>query len=190
VSDAGYRIAGTGSIGVKRYLCLLENENNPKQKKLLDMKQVLPSCITAYSTLKQHDWPGEAERVIKVQEMMQQVTPAYLASFQYNGNWYVVKEIQPSADKVSINKSVENNKAVEKYIADLGMIVASAQLRSSSRHKTATAEELGDFAKEENWQPVVTDWSQQYARQVEKDYLIFCQAWKDRYFEGAPITGT
>jgi hypothetical protein len=114
--------------------------------------------------------------------MMQQVTPAYLASFQYNGNWYVVKEIQPSADKVSIDKYAKNGQAVGKYIADLGMIVASAQLRSSGRHKAATAEELDDFAKEENWQPVVTDWSQQYARQVEKDYLIFCQAWKEGYF--------
>ncbi len=182
VTDAGFRIAGTGSIGVKRYLCLLENENNRKQKRLIDVKQALPSSILYYVNLKQPEWQNETERVIKVQEMMQQVTPAYLSSFQYLDDWYSVKEIQPTADKVSINHAIKEPRQVEQYLSNLGMITASAQLRSSGRYNTATADELKHFAKDESWINVLTEWSANYAEQVRKDYAIFYNAWKDAYF--------
>lgn len=56
VTDAGYRIAGTGSIGVKRYCLLMENEKEPKKKMIIDMKQVVPSEVLAHARLAQPKW--------------------------------------------------------------------------------------------------------------------------------------
>ena len=181
-ADAGFRIAGTGSIGVKRYLLLLELENDPKQKKLIDIKQALPSCISKYSRLKEDLFHNEAERVIKVQQMMQHEAPAFLSTFQFEKDWYVVKEMQPSADKVNIEQAILAPSKVEKYIADLGTLTASAQLRSSGRLASATADELADFAKTDNWKKLLIEWSLQYTSELKKEYKEFCIAWKDGFF--------
>ncbi len=42
--DAGFRIAGTGSIGVKRYILLLEHADNKEKKLLVDVKQGITFC--------------------------------------------------------------------------------------------------------------------------------------------------
>lgn len=182
VTDAGFRIAGTGSIGVKRYLCLLENIKNPRKKKLIDVKQALPSCILQYKKLPQPVWQNEADRIIKTQEMMQHVSPAFLSSFQFKKEWYVAKEIQPASDKIIIRRSVKQDSHLPKYVADLGLITASAQLRSSGRLHVATADELKTFAESESWIPLLTEWCLQYAEQVKTDYVTFCKAWKAGFF--------
>ena len=184
-TDAGIRIAGTGSIGVKRYLLLMEKENNPKQKKLVDIKQAVSSCILNYCDLnaKQPNWQHDAERIIEVQQMMQHIAPAFLSTFQYENNWYVVREIQPTADKININQAVKQPRQVEKYLSDLAMLTASAQLRSSGRMNAATADELKDFAKAENWLHPLLQWTAHYAQQVTRDYNDFRIAFREGYFK-------
>ncbi len=182
VTDAGFRIAGTGSIGVKRYLCLLENENNPQQKKLIDVKEALPSCILNYKKLIQPDWQNEADRVIKTQEMMQHVSPAFLSAFPFQKKWYVAKEIQPASDKIIIRRSAKQGSHLPKYVTDLGLLTASAQLRSSGRYHAATADELKAFAADESWIPLLTEWCLNYTEQVKNDYAVFYKAWKAGFF--------
>ena len=182
VTDAGFRIAGTGSIGVKRYLFLLEKENDPQQKKLIDVKQAFPSCLLKYKKMQQPNWKNDAERIVSIQEMMQHVSPAFLSAFSYKKDWYVGKEIQPTSDKICIQKTAGQNDLVANYVKDLGTITASAQLRSSGRHKAATADQLKIFAEADSWVKVVTEWSIEYAEQVKKDYATFYKAWKKGYF--------
>lgn len=183
VTDSGFRIAGTGSIGVKRYACLLENEVDPMQKKIIDIKQALPSSILKYTSIPQPLWNNEADRVVNIQQMMQYVSPAFISSFQYQNDWYVVKELQPTDDKVSIDHAARQPEHTEGYLSDLGMLTAAAQLRSSGKYNVAKAGELQQFAEEESWVKVLTDWSSQYAEQVKSDYTIFLESWKDGFFK-------
>ena len=183
VIDAGLRIAGTGSIGIQRYLCLLQNEGNPKQKKLIDIKQALPSCIHKYSKIKQPVWQNEAERVVKTQQMMQHVAPAFLSDFNFKKQWYVVKQLQPTSDKICIEKDAKQDSQLQNYVADLAIITAAAQLRSSGRLKSATADELKDFAKNDNWVKPLTGWCQHYAGIVQQDYKEYYKAWKADFFK-------
>lgn len=182
VTDIGFRIAGTGSIGVKRYLFLMENKTDPVKKKLIDIKQALPSSILNYTNLPQPAWKNEAERVINIQKMMQYVSPAFISSFQFQNDWYVVKELQPTADKVSIDHAAKQPEHAENYVSDLGILTAAAQLRSSGKNNVATAEELQQFATDESWVNILTEWSSYYAGQVKNDYSIFLEAWKGGYF--------
>ncbi len=182
-ADAGFRIAGTGSIGVKRFLILLEQEDNPKEKKLIDIKQAMPSCVAKYCNLKQPDWKNEAARVIQVQEMMQNMAPAFLSAFQFRDDWFVVKEMQPTEDKVNINLAIKQPAKVEKHIADLGSLLASVQLRSSGRLASATADELAGFANNTSWKKILQEWSLHYSNQLKKEYIDFCIAFKDGYFK-------
>lgn len=183
VTDAGFRIAGTGSIGVQRYLCLLQNEKNPKQKKLIDIKQAAPSCILNYTKLEQPVWQNEADRVVKTQQMMQHVSPAFLSTFNFDNNVYLVKQLQPTSDKIIIQKNARQNGNMLNYIEDLAMITASAQLRSSGRLQSATADNLKEFALNENWIKPLTEWCLHYAEIVQQNYEEYYKAWKAGYFK-------
>lgn len=181
--DAGFRIAGTGSIGVKRFLCLLENKENPRRKRLIDLKMATPSSIPLPAGIQQPDWENEADRVIGVQDMMQHVTPAYLTPFSFRGDWFVARAIQPSADKIDLDSAWQQTNRIIQYLSDLAMLMASAHLRSSGRKGAATADELKAFAATTDWENTLLDWTASYARQVAKDYTVFCEALKDRYFD-------
>lgn len=183
VIDAGFRIAGTGSIGVQRYLCLLQNEKNPKQKKLIDIKRAAPSCISNYANLMQPVWQNEADRVVKTQQMMQHVSPAFLSAFNFDNEVYVVKQLQPTSDKIIIQKNARQDGYMQNYIEDLAMVTASAQLRSSGRLQSATADNLKEFALNENWIKPLTEWCLHYAEVVQQNYNEYYKAFKAGYFK-------
>jgi uncharacterized protein (DUF2252 family) len=180
--DAGFRIAGTGSIGVKRYILLLTHTGNLQKKLLIDVKQAMPPAPGAYVNIPQPGWQNEAARIITVQEMMEHVSPAFLSSFQHNEDWFVVKELQPTADKINLFQTVKQPGHMENYLADLGMLTASGQLRSSGRQGAVTADELYHFAADDKWINMVTEWSAFYAGQVKQDYAIYREAWQDGSF--------
>ena len=72
VIDAVFRLAGTGSLGLRRYTFLLQSLNNEGEKFLLiDMKEAIPSSLQPYLAIKQPVWHSQAERVVAIQTRMQ-----------------------------------------------------------------------------------------------------------------------
>jgi uncharacterized protein (DUF2252 family) len=79
VKGAVFRLAGTGSLGVKRYLFLLKSTNTKNKYLFVDMKQSLPSSLLPYIG-KQPEWDSEAERIIQVQKRMQNMSASLLST--------------------------------------------------------------------------------------------------------------
>jgi uncharacterized protein (DUF2252 family) len=65
VLDACFRVAGTGSLGVKRYVFLFRNVKDPKKHLLIDMKQAKPSSLLPWLNHPQPAWASEAERPVR-----------------------------------------------------------------------------------------------------------------------------
>ncbi len=180
--DVIYRIAGTGSIGIKRNVVLVQNKKTLK-KYLLDIKQALPSSLMPYMTISQPSWQNEAERIIRIQGRMQHVCPGWLNEMNIGGDWFVIKEIQPISDKVNFS-------GFERLFADqlnmvftLGQLTASSQLRSSGRQGSAIADDMILLGEDESWRSVIIDYAGNYTRQVKNDYLQFCKAFDKGYFQ-------
>ena len=51
VLDVARRIAGTGSLGVDRYVMLVEGKGSPDTNYLLDLKQALPCSLAPYLSM-------------------------------------------------------------------------------------------------------------------------------------------
>ena len=86
VLDACFRIAGTGSLGCRRYVFLVRNTEDPKRHALVDMKEALSSSLQPWVTLPQPHWISEAERVVAIQKRMQNVCPALLGTTLFQGH--------------------------------------------------------------------------------------------------------
>ncbi|OQP62832.1 hypothetical protein A3860_26330 [Niastella vici] len=192
VIDAGFRIAGTGSIGVNRYVFLLEKVNGDRKYLLLDMKQTLPSTLQSHLTpserlgragIQQPDWHSEAARVVAIQERMQNISPALLGTGIFNKESYVIKEMQPTADKINFDLLENRYNDIEEVLENMALLTASAQLRSSGRQGAAVADELIAFGRDCSWIPSIINYAGQYARQVTADYNNYLGAYNSGYFE-------
>ncbi|MEB0280904.1 DUF2252 family protein, partial [Mucilaginibacter sp. 10B2] len=90
--DAAFRVAGTGSVGLKRYMFLLESTRTKKKYILVEMKESRDSSSFPYNAIKQPAWKSEAERVITTTQRMQNVSPALLSPTIFKEDTYVLQE--------------------------------------------------------------------------------------------------
>src|SRR6185437_5987700 len=96
VIDSAFRLAGTGSVGLKRYVFLLRNINDPGDYLLVDMKQAVSSSLQPYVKTPQPKWESEAERIIAIQQRMQNIPPALLSTTIFQDDAYIIQEMQPT----------------------------------------------------------------------------------------------
>jgi uncharacterized protein (DUF2252 family) len=182
--DAGFRIAGTGSVGVKRYLFLLERMGAARKYLLLDMKQAQPAAMQSHLHIQQPAWSSEAERVVFIQERMQNISPALLGTALFNNESYVIKEMQPTADKINFETLQNRHNDMEDVLQNMALLMASAQLRSSGRQGAAIADELIAFGRDSSWMQSIIAYAGQYAHQVKADYDNYLEAYNAGYFAG------
>lgn len=178
VKDAVFRLAGTGSIGVKRYPFLLKSTNTHKYL-FVDMKQSLPSSLAPYCRLKQPEWETEAHRIISVQQRMQNMSASLLSATVFNGEPYVIQELQPYKDTLKFKLIKDSYRNLYRVIDDMAILTASSQLRSGGIDGSATIDELkalGNSVGE--WQQKIVDYALSYSNTVRKDYRQFQKDYK------------
>jgi uncharacterized protein (DUF2252 family) len=176
VLDLGQRVAGTASLGLKRYALLVEGKGSPDQNYLLELKQARSSTLQPHLAIPQPAWRSEAERIVTVQQRMQGMPPALLHALSLEKKSFVLKELQPSQDRMVLQKLGEAGDRLDVVMETVGQLTAWAQLRSSNQQGSGSAAELSKFAKEQKWQRALLEYAQTYARQTEKDYQTFCDA--------------
>ena len=174
VTDAVFRLAGTGSVGVKRYALLLKSLNKVGEKYLLiDMKQAVTSSLAPYEFIQQPAWEQEAQRVVAIQQLMQNRGPALLSTTVFRGESYVIQEMQPTKDSIDFKLISKQYRDMYQVIDDMGMLTASSQLRSTGRMGSCTAESLMAFGRDESWIEPLIEYAKGYADVVMKNYLLF-----------------
>jgi len=181
VISAVFRLAGTGSIGVKRYLFLLKSTNTKNKYLLLDMKQAQSSSVLPYTTTQQLQWESEAERVISIQKRLQNVPAALLSTTIFRDESYILQELQPVKDTIKFKLLKDNYRDMYQVIDDMASLTASTQLRSGGIKGSAMIDELAAFGQDEGWQEKVSVYAQNYAvtvKQYYKQYLKDYQAGK------------
>ena len=174
--DCVFRLAGTGSIGVNRYLFLMHSTVKKNKYALVDMKQAMPSSLQPYIKVKQPGLGTDAQRVIAIQQRMQNVPPALLTPVIFKGAPYVLKQMQPIQDKIDFELIKYRYGDIGDVINDMAYLTASAQLRSSGRQGSAIADELiayGQNYQQTGTQGAILKYALSYARQVKKDYKEF-----------------
>ncbi len=181
--DVARRIAGTGSLGVERYVILVQGKGSPHGNYLLDLKAARPSALAPYLKFKQPKWVSHAHRIVEVQRRMQAVPMAFLQPVVVEHQPFVLRGLQPSEDRVSINGTKQSLSEIEKVIITMASVVAWAQLRSGGRQGSAITDELIDFAQGKKWQRKLLEASHTFAVQTQQDAATFAAAFDDGVFK-------
>ncbi|MEP7376150.1 MAG: DUF2252 family protein [Chitinophagaceae bacterium] len=180
-----FRVAGTGSIGISRYCFLLQHSIKERSYLLLDMKEVSASSLLPYVTVQQPRWTNEAERICTIEEYMQNNSPDLLSATNFKNTDYVIKELQPSSDKIDFKVIKKSHEDLSRVIIDMAILTASAQLRSAGRKGAAIPDDLIAFGSQPGWQKTILDFSKNYSNEVKKYYNEYLKGYeKGNYLIG------
>jgi uncharacterized protein (DUF2252 family) len=183
VLDVARRIAGVGSLGLERYTILVEGRGKTDGHFLLDLKLQPGSSLAPYLTLPQPAWKNEAERVVAVQSRGQAVAPAFMAAVAFDGQSYVLRELMPSSDSLSLQSWNGKLGRLEIVLASMGRLVAWSHLRSASWQGAASLDAWIAFGHTSTWRQPLLDYAKSYALQVKQDWQVFSDAYHSGVFD-------
>jgi uncharacterized protein (DUF2252 family) len=176
--DVARRGAGTGSLGLRRYAVLVRGNGSPNGNYLLDMKPAGHSSAGERLAWLQPRWKNEAERIVTVQQRMQAIAPAFLMPVHFDRRDWVLKELQPSQDRLDLAAAHGSLPALADAVASMGCLVAWSALRASGRQGAATADDLVAFASSREVIKPLLAYVEAYAAQVAEDWRAFRNAWR------------
>jgi len=188
VLDVARRIAGTGSLGLERYVVLVHGKGSPDGNYLLDLKAATPSavapCLVGVPDVRQPHWASQAQRLVTLQQRSQAVPMAFLQAVTLGGSDYVLRGLQPSEDRVAIAAGQLGLADLQALVVTMGKLVAWAQLRSSGRQGSANADALVDYGQRTDWQAPLMKASFAAAQLVRADWEAYCKAYAAGAFHG------
>lgn len=173
--DVARRIAGTGSLGIDRYVILIEGRGGADGNFLLDLKQAIPSALAPYVMHKQPAWASEAHRVASVQRWAQAITPAFLSPVIFNEKPFVFKGLQPTQDKLALSGWNGKVKRLDQVIRSMGEIIAWSHLRSGGRCGSAITDEWLRFGARRDWQEPLLMHAMSQAAKIKSDWEKYCK---------------
>lgn len=182
--DVARRVAGTGSLGVERYVVLVEGKGSPDDNHLLDLKIASRSATGAALKTAQPRWKSAAHRVAGVQQRMQAIPVAFLTPVLLDERPFVLRALQPSEDRIELKRA--SVKELERLVGTMGQIVAWAQLRSGGRDGSAITDDLIAFGGRKKWKAELLDVAVASAKQVQSDAEAFNAAFDTGAL--APVT--
>jgi uncharacterized protein (DUF2252 family) len=182
VLDVVRRIAGTGSLGVRRYAILVHGQGGASGQVFLDLKEAVPSAMAPYLAVRQPTWASEADRVVTIQCRVQAVSPALIAAIRVGRQSYVLRELQPIEDRLSLDRARHTHSRFAEGLATMTQVVAWGQLRSGGRQGSATADEWIEFSQDRSWARPLEDYARGYANVVARDWKEFSEAYDDGEF--------
>lgn len=178
--DVARRIAGTGSLGIERFVILVRGDGAEDDPSLHDLRLEPGSALTPYVHLKQPTWRNEASRVVAVQRRMQVDTPAFLAVLSLDQRSYVLRELLPNQDRLCLKNWNGKLGRLDRVMQTMGTILASAQLRSCAWKGAVESAELAAFARQlQKHRCALLGHARSYAEQVFNDWRQFADAHPD-----------
>ena len=182
ILDVARSIAGTGSLGLDRFVILVRGRGSPDGNYLLDLKRAMASALAPRLTVPQPPWSTEAHRVVAAQLRMQAVSAAFLHPVVVDASPYVLRGLQAEEDRVDLGRSGRYSGDLGRVVETMARIVAWAQLRSAGRQDSAIADELIDFAGHVKWKTKLLAESETCALQARRDAATFDEAYDDGAF--------
>ena len=168
VIDVARKVVGVGSVGTRAFIALLQGRDQ-QDPLFLQVKEATRSVLEDHLPKSKFKQPGE--RVVQGQRMMQAASDIFLGwtkGVQDNRYlyWRQLRDMKGSA-------IVEGMKPLGMtfYADACGWTLARAHARSGD--PIAIAAYLG---KSDKFERSITDFSERYADQNEKDYQAFAEA--------------
>lgn len=172
ILDVVGRIAGTGSLGLPRYLVLIYSKKE-KNTLILDLKTARESSLKKYTNVVQPKWNSEAERICFAQDLLQYHAPNLLESWKIAETNYVVRDYQPSEDKIDWFSIADEPENLKNIISDFAKILAWSQIRACGRNDADNYDTIFQFIENQTIKSNLLNFVNSYSEKVKQDFDEF-----------------
>jgi uncharacterized protein (DUF2252 family) len=168
IVDVARKVVGVGSVGTRAFVALLEgrDEHDPL---FLQVKEATRSVLEAHLPKSRYDNCGE--RVVQGQQLMQSASDIFLGWSEgiESDRYYYWRQLRDMKGSATVETMIPDGMT---YYATLcGWTLARAHARSGD--PVAIAAYLGTKRR---FDKAVTEFSEQYADQNDRDYAAFLDA--------------
>jgi uncharacterized protein (DUF2252 family) len=167
--DVGFKVVGTGSVGMRDYIVLFEG-NGMEDPLFLQIKQEEKS---AYSPFLSSAYKHQGRRVAEGQRAIQPVSDLLLGWTNFGGHEFLVRQLNDH--KGTIDLETLRGGGLDSLAVVAGELLARGHARSGDA--CAIHGYCGTGAKITK---AITDFASQYADQTEADYDKFMAAAKNK----------
>jgi uncharacterized protein (DUF2252 family) len=173
--DVGFKVVGTGSVGLRDYVILFEG-NGPKDPMFLQIKQEVASAYAKF--LPEAAGQHQGRRVAHGQRALQPLSDLLLGWTSIGPHEYLVRQLNDHKGSIDLQRL--RGGGLKSLALVAGELLARGHARSGDACRIRgycgaggkMAKALGDFAVE-------------YAAQTETDYQVFVAAIKSGKIEAA-----
>jgi len=172
--DVGFKVVGTGSIGLRDY-CVYMEGNGIDDPLLLQLKQEAPSVYAPYLPKTATDAATEAaaalpgnqgQRVVEGQRAMQLQSDPLLGWTTLHGQGYLVRQLNDH--KAAIDIAALNGAGLEEYGTVCGEMLARGHARAGDAHLLA-----GYIGDGKQFIAAILAFAESYASQTVSDWEHF-----------------
>lgn len=164
--DVGFKVVGTGSVGMRDYVVLLEG-NGPADALFLQIKQEMPSAYARY--LPNVAYPHEGRRAAEGQRAIQPLSDLLLGWTSLGGHEFLVRQL--SDHKGGIDIELLRGPGLQSLAEVAGELLARGHARSGD---ACTVH--GYCGSGVRIRKAIRDFAVEYADLVEADYKRFMDA--------------
>ena len=168
--DVGFKVVGTGSVGLRDYVVLLEG-NGAKDPLFLQIKQEVKSAYASDLPASQYDHQGR--RAAEGQKAIQPAHDLLLGWTKFGGHEYLVRQLHDH--KGSIDLKTLRGRGLEELAVVAGELLARGHARTGDM--AAIHGYCGGGVKIAN---AIRDFASHYADQTEADFARFKSAIKKK----------
>ena len=168
IVDMARKVVGVGSVGTRAFIVLLQGRDE-QDPLFLQVKEATASVLEDHLPKSRFEEPGE--RVVQGQRLMQAASDIYLgwtkgAETNRHLYWRQLRDMKGSAVVESMSSVM-----LGFYAGICGWTLARAHARSGDAVKLAAY-----LGKSDKFDRSMTDFSERYADQNERDYRAFKKA--------------
>jgi uncharacterized protein (DUF2252 family) len=166
--DVGFKVVGTGSVGMRDYIVLLEG-NGEADPLFLQVKQEMPSAWAPF--LPGAVYPQEGQRAAEGQRAIQPLSDLLLGWTSFGGHEFLVRQLNDHKGGIDIEKL--RGPGLESLAEVAGELMARGHARSGDACMIQ-----GYCGSGTKLVKAIREFSGQYADQTEADYKEFMAAVK------------
>ncbi|MGE5194505.1 MAG: DUF2252 family protein [Deltaproteobacteria bacterium] len=132
VLDVTGRIAGIGSLGLRRYTVLIEGGGSPDKNRMLDVKEARRSSVRPFVDCPQTEkFATEAHRIVAAQRRLQSKPMIGLAPLEIGRRAFRMRELVSDESRSSIDRLQKKPKKLRLAMEVVGQVTGWSQLRGT-----------------------------------------------------------
>ena len=176
VVDVTFRIAGIGSLGLRRYAVLVSMSHSPDPYRLYDLKAgSRPSLLACTEERQPFVGDSDARRAVRAQRQLQAKPTAALQVLTIDDQDYRLRELIPEENRTGLQEFRRRSRRLRRAVAIAGQLTGWAHVRGSRLEGDDRSVALGRWVAGSGLESVIAS-AVRFADQTRRDYKAFSSA--------------